>query len=34
MGEFPLSLAPQDLIDLVASGRSPAVVDVRKLPAY
>ena len=34
MGDFPLSLEPQDLTDLMAAGRNPAVVDARKLEAY
>jgi len=34
MGDFSLSLEPQDLTDLMAAGRNPAVVDVRKLEAY
>lgn len=34
MGDFSLSLEPQDLTSLMAADRNPAVVDVRKLEAY
>ena len=34
MGDTPLSLEPQELIELLASGRSPTVIDVRRQEAY
>ena len=34
MGDFPLSLEPQHLAQLLAAGRGPELLDVRKLEAY